>query len=283
MREIVKKLLSPSARASLKRWLPYALKQPNPSLRQFGTVQEIYPWRVDEELDTRAYIQNYFSVFYPELDTATDVGLWCYDAGGALIGQRTGKLARNQTLAVSLREWVGPGRGTLMWHVVMPPSVAERPECAQHHAYFTDRGYIAFHKEEAQASYMHGIDRYAVFQKTADKRFDAFYAAADSFEWRPEIPLSPELGCTSMDVMTVNRCKAPAEIQLELLDAAKKPVATFKQRVSERGLFFQTLDSELLKRLGAGGSMRATGLPTPWTRVMILRHFSSGAIAAMHC
>lgn len=283
MREAIKRLLPAALKTELKKWLPYALKQPNPALRQYGTVQEIYPWRADDELDTRAYVQNYFSVFFPQLDTATTLRLWSYDERGKPLGERTEKLAPRQTLEISMREWAGKGRGTMMWHIVMPEAVARRPECAEHHAYFTDRGYIAFFKRGSQVSYMHGIDRYAVFQKSEAERFDAYYPSNGSFDWRPEIPLGPALGCASMDVMTVNRCHGPATIELKVLDGDKKTAAAYTKTVPERGLFCQELPGELLSKLADKGSLHVTGLPTPWSRVMILRHFPTGAVAAMHC
>ncbi len=286
--EIYKKLpISNYFRGRIKEMLPYALRQPNPALRQYGTIQDLYPWRVDNGLDTKLYIQNYFSIFYPLLDTDTSVSIWCYDANGKLMMQQKKILRKMQTLPVSIKQWVksqgfSDERGTLMWHIQMPETVSNRSECREDHAYFTDRGYIAFVKDEKQVSFIHGIDRYAVFQKTAEERFDLYYQPAKAWEWRPEIPLDPALQSKQIDIITVNRVSKQIEIKIDILDKDGLLCATLSQKVPHRGLFLQTIQEPLLLKLN-GGSMRVSGLTTPWSRVAILRHCHNDSIAAMHC
>ena len=203
MRKLLKGLyrrlpVSNELKLRLKSALPYSLQEANPALRRYGTVDDLYPWRAEGGLDTRLFIQNYFSFFFPGLDTATEVHLWLNDAGGRTLGRKTVTLGRMQTADVSVKSWVESlGRtetaGTLLWHVVMPAAVAALS--ADQHAYYTDRGYIAFVKDGVQPSFMHGIDRYAVFQERATEHTDRFYPEGASYSWRPEIPLGPGLGC----------------------------------------------------------------------------------------
>jgi len=291
VRKILKRLyhklpVSAALKVRLKAALPYSLQEPNPSLRRFGTVDDLYPWRAEGGLDTRLFVQNYFSYFFPGLDTATEVHLWLNDAGGRPLGRKIVPLARMQTSDISVQKWLNElGRaeksGTLLWHVVLPPSVAAFS--ADQHAYFTDRGYIAFVKDGVQPSFMHGIDRYAVFQERETETEDRFYPEGASFSWRPEIPLGPGLGCESLDVMTVNRSEKPVTLELLVLDGAGTVVDTRKRTVPARGLYLETLEGTLLSRLADRGCLRVSGLPTPWSRVMVLRHCPGGSVSPMHC
>lgn len=291
MREVLKGLyrrlpVSDALKRRLKAALPYALQQPNPALRRYGTVDDLYPWHADESLDTRLFIQNYFSFFFPRLDTATEVRVWLNDADGRLLGRKTLPLGHRQTADVSVKAWLeslgrGERAGTLLWHVILPEAVAAFS--AGQHAYFTDRGYIAFVKDGVQPSFMHGIDRYAVFQERETESRDRFYPEGRSYEWRPELPLGPGLGCLSLDLMTVNRSERPATLELRVLDGGKSVVETRRRTVAPRGLFLENLDGALLGRLDDRGCLRVAGLPTPWSRVMVLRHCPGGSVSPMHC
>jgi len=278
--------VSAALKVRLKAAMPYALQQPNPALRRFGTVDDLYPWRAESALDTRLFVQNYFSFFFPGLDTATEVHLWLNDASGRALGRKTLPLARMQTADVSVKAWLAElGKsetaGTLLWHVVMPSSVAAFS--ADQHAYFTDRGYIAFIKDGVQPSFMHGIDRYAVFQERETETSDRYYPEGESHAWRPELPLGAGLGCESLDIMTVNRSEKPVTLELLILDGAGKTAAVRTATVPARGLYLETLDGSLLSRLDDRGAMRVSGLPTPWSRVMILRRCPGGSVSPMHC
>ena len=44
----------------------------HPVLKEFGTVQDLYYWVSDDNFDTLLLLQNYYSAFYPSLDTATE-------------------------------------------------------------------------------------------------------------------------------------------------------------------------------------------------------------------
>lgn len=291
MRKVLKGIyqrlpVSNALKARLKSALPYALQQPNPALRRFGSVDDLYPWRVDGGLDTRLFVQNYFSFFFPRLDTATEIRLWLNDAEGRELARKTVPVAHLGTADVSVNAWLASlGKsetaGTLLWHVVMPAPVAALS--ADQHAYYTDRGYIAFVKDGVQPSFMHGIDRYAVFQERETESADRFYPESGSHAWRPEIPLGPGLGCESVDIMTVNRSEKPVALELQILDGGGKVVDARRRTVPARGLFVETLDGALLARLADRGCLRVSGLPTPWSRVMILRHCPGGSVSPMHC
>ena len=64
----------------------------------------------------------------------------------------------------------------------------------------------------------------------------------------------------------------------------QKAVVEMRQKtVAARGFFLETLDGPLLARLADRGCLRVCGLPTPWSRVMILRHCPGGSVSPMHC
>ena len=107
LKDIYKRLpVSKALKALLKSSLPYALQQPNPVLRRFGAVDDLYPWRVDGGLDTRLFVQNYFSFFFPRLDTATEIRLWLNDAEGRELGRKTLPVAHLGTADVSVTSWL---------------------------------------------------------------------------------------------------------------------------------------------------------------------------------
>ena len=51
----------------------------HPGLKEIGTVQDLYFWASDGDLDTILLLQNYFSALYPLLDTATTGSVSIYD------------------------------------------------------------------------------------------------------------------------------------------------------------------------------------------------------------
>jgi hypothetical protein len=280
--------LAPETRRRLKAALPYALQQPIAALRRWGTVSDLYPWVVEDGLDTVVWLQNHFSVFYPSLDTSTRATLWLYDAAGAPLGRKEFPLGHLATVPIPIAAWVEElgdrgGSGTLLWHIVLPEAVARLPETRERHAYYVDRGYIAFVGRDGQTSFMHGIDRYAVFQEAEAERWEPFYPSRAAVRWRPEVPLGPWLGCETLEVLTVNRALESVRITLRALDASRRPVAVEERVVPARGLFRARLERALLEGLGDAGSLEVEGLPTQWSRVMILRRFASGAVSPMHC
>ena len=69
------------------RHIVYGGGHPNaPSVKTIGTVQDLYFWIADDEIDTILPLQNYFSVFFPNHDTATTVHIEFYGPNGGLLG-----------------------------------------------------------------------------------------------------------------------------------------------------------------------------------------------------
>ena len=60
----------------------------HPDLKRYGTVQDLYYWVVDQQLDTVLPLQNYFSVFFPEIDTTTIGRISIFDNQGERLGEK---------------------------------------------------------------------------------------------------------------------------------------------------------------------------------------------------
>src|SRR6266496_691245 len=78
-------------------------------LRGQGAVQDLYYWVADGKLDTLLPIQNYFSVFYPMLDTKTCGVVEVFDSQGERLGRKEFSLGHMSTvkcrLSQLLKEW----------------------------------------------------------------------------------------------------------------------------------------------------------------------------------
>ena len=58
----------------------------HPVLKGTGTIQDLYFWVSDGNLDTLILSQNYFSVIYPTLDTTTHGTVTLFDHQGNELG-----------------------------------------------------------------------------------------------------------------------------------------------------------------------------------------------------
>ncbi|GEM_PF-2036446 len=276
------------AKNHIRNRLPHSLKEKNPSLRKYGAINDLYPWISDGEIDTTFYIYNHHSVYYPHLDTRTKVNLWWFDSNGVEIGKREFELGVLETKQISVATeksiFSSPSSvGTLLWHISVPKAVLDLPECTKGHAYFADRSYYCFTKGKSFAAFVHGIDRYAVFQKGVSDKYDLFYGKKGNYSWFPEIPFGSNLGCQRVEIITTNRCASSQAISLRLRNQSGQELFTHTSEVAPRGVFRYVASESQLAALGPNGSFDLHGLPTQWTRVMLLMHFSNGAITLMHC
>jgi hypothetical protein len=277
--------ISKGFRIWLKSNLPLWIRRQS-QFRKFGTVNELYFWRLDQGIDTVAPIQNYFSSLFPELDTTTRGKIWVYDRNGVEIARREFELSHFGMKVVRISELVDPnlGHGTFMWSVQIPDCVAKQSTIRDNLLYFTDRGYICYEKDRCQPAFVHGIDRYAVFQYQDTEISDLFYVnTARTQEWVPEFPIQPGMQST-IDVMLINRSRKECSIVLSLHRNGGDKVFETVQSITPRGAALIALNYETLKKLeGVNGYFMVSGMATPWGRPAITRHFDSGAFSVMHC
>lgn len=274
---------------SLRTWLKSKLPlwwQRRDQFRKFGSINELYFWRLDHGIDTVVPIQNYYSNLFPDLETTTRGQIWIYDHSGVEIARREFELSHCGMHVVRISELVGGEQtyGSFMWHVRMPDSVANQDLVRKNLVYFTDRGYICYVKDNSQPAFVHGVDRYAVFQRQDMETNSLFYGEPERARtWIPEFPIQAEMQ-SSIDVMLLNRTQSARECMLTLHRNGGEKIFESSQTIRPRGGALLKLDKPTLDLLrGDSGYFMVTGLPTHWGRPAIIRHYSSGAISVMHC
>ena len=173
--------------------------------------------------------------------------------------------------------------GTFMWHISIPDSVANIPEVEREKIYFTDRGYICFLKNGVQPIFMHGIDRFSTFQKQSLIDFDLFYKHDNNKTWIAEFPLkkSSEI---KIDIILINRSMKSRNFTLDFFKNGNIKLLSKNHMAPSKTVIIFTLSKDELSILGNdSGYFSISGIPTPWGRPVIMRHFKNGAMSAMHC
>ena len=256
----------------------------HPSLKGKGTVQDLYYWAADENLDTMLLLQNYFSVFYPHLDTQTDGTIRLFDDGGQFLGQKTFDLAPfscAKILVSSLLAELGtpekPQFGTLECHLAMPSELANQAGVS----YFFDRYYIAYVTSKGQPTFVHGVDRTHIYRE--DKpRSSLWYEPGKRHQWAPEIPVSLKdyqrlwviiLNRTSRIAVTTLTVVDPND-QAKSWDAGIEPGGVHRFEITPLNTAGLVIDELRL---------RVEGMPTNRGRPIIFKEFANGAVSAMHC
>lgn len=277
--------LGDALRSRISEVIPLRYRR-RPQFRRHGSISELYFWRKDRDIETVAPVQNFYSFIFPELDTKTDAHIWIYDAVGQEIARDVFALPHCGLHELKLAAMVPKTvmHGTFMWHVRMPDSVANLPEVQDNLMYFTDRGYVFYLKSERQPCFVHGVDRYAVFQGQEQVAHDLFYDGAwGTYSWRAEFPLRRDMQ-DEVEVILLNRSRATRELSVSLHRGGGQLVSEAKVLVEPRGVGLVCLGGPVLDRLDdADGYFQVDGMPTQWGRPAIMRHFSCGAISTMHC
>lgn len=277
--------LPKSFRPWLKSRLPLRLQRQR-NLRQFGTINELYFWRLDHGIDTVAPIQNYFSNLFPNHQTGTCGRIWVFDRSGIEIASSDFDLPQGGMHLVRMSEMVGREHnfGTFMWHIRMPDSVANLELVRKNLMYFTDRGYICYEKNNSQPAFVHGVDRYSVFQGQDMDSKDFFYGKPEKGRaWIPEFPIQPGMQ-SEIDLMLLNRNRSIRKCLITMHRNGGEKVFESHQTILPGGASLLNLNQEVLGLLeNDNGYFMVTGLPTQWGRPTIARHFPSGAISVMHC
>ena len=286
LRTIYRQLPIPKAvKPWLKEKLPLAWQRQK-QFRRYGSINELYVWRLDQGIDTVAPIQNYFSSLFPELDTTTKGQAWIFNGDGEEIASHEFELPVNGMHQLRVSEHIAPGSkcGTFMWHIRMPDSVANLDVVRKNLIYFTDRGYICYEKDRRQPAFIHGVDRYAVFQEQSMHSSELFYERAEgTHDWTPEFPIQGGMQ-SGIDVMLLNRSKVKCECLITIFRNGGIKVFETTQKLMPRGVAILPLGEDILAQLqDSGGYFKVSGLTSQWGRPAITRHYSCGAISVMHC
>lgn len=259
----------------------------HPAMKRFGTVQDLYYWVRDGNLDTLLLLQNYFSAFYPNLQTDTHGVVTLYSKDGERLGEKGFSLqpfgcARFRVS--SLLEEAGappnPDFGTLQVHLAIPKGVLAHIR-DQRSIYFWDRFYIGYTTARGQACFVHGIDKTNIYREGKKDPVD-WYKAPRALQWAPEMPVDIE-SYKKLSVIMVNRTSRKADVTLLLSDREDK-TASWTARIRPKGVWRFELTPENTSSLARTElRMRIVGMPTQYGRPVVFKEFPNGAISAMHC
>ncbi len=272
---------------SLRHWIsrkiPDHLKREK-HLKKFGVINDLYFWRTDDEIETIAPIQNFYSPLFPNLDTKTKGHVWIWDNQGNLLDDHTFTLSHMGCYELNINKFTPKDSlGIFMWHISIPHSVANFPEVEKEKIYFTDRGYICFLKNGVQPIFMHGIDRYSTFQKQSLIDFDLFYKYDNNKTWIAEFPLNKSSEI-KIDIILINRSMKSRSFTLDVFKNGNIKLFSKDFMAPSKTVAIFTLTEDDLSILeNDSGYFSISGIPTPWGRPAIMRHFKNGAISEMHC
>ena len=288
--EILKKVAGylPNGLRSVARKAYYLNRHwAHPALKKFGTVQDLYYWVADGNLDTLLLLQNYFSALYPALNSETDGTVSLYDKDGEALGIRPFALAHHGSakLRVSslLRELGAPTDdtfGTLEVRIAIPTDVLAHLQ-DQTSIYFWDRFYIGYSTSLGQTCFVHGIDKTHIYQEGKSARA-GWYKNTKGHQWAPEIPVNIE-DYQRFSVIMVNRTSRRTTATLTLSDTNDGSLS-WSEDIPPKGVRRFQLNPEATAGLAPVElRMRVEGMSTQFGRPVVFKEFPNGAISAMHC
>ena len=258
-----------------------------PDMRQLGTVQDLYYWASDGNLDTLLLLQNYFSPLYPSLNTETEGLIKIYDRQAVLLGTQQFILPRNgcakfrvSSLLQDLCDGDPGSFGTLEVQIDIPKSVRSHIG-SRKPFYFWDRFYIGYSNARGHTCFVHGVDKTHIYHDGNPAPIN-WYKSGDSHEWAPEMPLNI-YEYERFSVIMINRTSDSANVTLTLLDVEDKSLA-WTAEIPPKGVHRFTLDGdEVGDLIPTELRMRIAGMATAFGRPAVFKEFRNGAISAMHC
>lgn len=276
---------------SIGKRLYYRDRLPNhPALKKFGTVQDLYYWAVDDDLDTLLLLQNYFSAFYPNLDTSTQGAVTIFDRSGDILGSQSFTLPhcgsarlRVSSLLKESSAAPAPSYGTLEVHIDIPEVVLQDIK-GERAFYFWDRFYIGYVNNQGQTCFVHGVDKTHIYQHggASDEDPAYWYGQQENRQWAPEIPVNID-EYMKFSVIMINRTPQPADVTLTLSDTNDESLS-WSVPIPPGGVHRFQLTPENTSALAPHElRMRIGGMATTFGRPAVFKEFRNGAISAMHC
>jgi hypothetical protein len=259
----------------------------HPSLKEFGTVQDLYYWVADDKLDSMLLLQNYFSAFFPELETGTHGSVSLFDKDGQLLGVKKFTVGQHGSTKIKVSSMLeelqvssSDGFGTLEVHMAIPPAVLDHIQ-DQQSLYFWDRFYMGYTTSRGQTFFTHGVDKTHIYPEDGSKPIE-WYKKPRGEEWAPEIPVDIE-DYERFTVVMINRTSQSSNMTLSLSDAQDNSL-DWSQVVPSKGVRRFELTNENtqgLDRLEL--RMRMKGMASEFGRPVVFKEFPNGAMSAMHC
>jgi hypothetical protein len=247
-------------------------------------VQDLYYWVADGDLDTLLQLQNYFSVFYPGLDTHTTGTVTLFDNFGHPLGVKRFELGSfscaKMLVSSLLAEFGVPDAnqfGTLECHLAIPDEVLHTAASL----YFFDRFYIGYTNSRGLPTFVHGVDRTHIYRE--DKpRSRLWYHPGEKQQWAPEIPVNIE-DYRRFSVILINRTSRRSNTTLIVSDIDDRSMR-WEASIEPRGV--HRFELTMANTTGLAPSelrLRIERMPTRRGRPVVFKEFPNGAISVMHC
>ena len=256
----------------------------HPSLKGTGSVQDLYYWTSEDNVDTMLLLQNYFSVFYPELNTDTYGSINLFDDAGGLLGEKRFPLLKwaSVKLMISslLIEFGVPDNvrfGTLECHLEVPNAVMAESQGN----YFFDRFYIGYATSLGQPAFVHGVDRTHIYREDKPKSF-SWYEKSNDDQWAPEIPIDIH-DYKKLNVIMINRTNSKSTTTLEISDRNDRS-KQWKALIEPHGVHRFELNRSNTDELDPQElRLKIIGMASKSGRPVLFKEFDNGSISVMHC
>jgi hypothetical protein len=232
-------------------------------------------------------LQNYFSVFYPDIDTSTEGKITFYSHQGEFIGEKHFTLVHRggakysvSSILKDLNATPPDGYGTLEVHIEIPRDVLKhiRP---QRSFYFWDRFYIGYSGPGGQVCFVHGVDKSNIYPE-GESLGSPWYELPGGYSWAPEIPVNIDQ-YKKFSVIMINRTSIDAEFTLTVTDNLDCSLS-WSETVAPSGVHRFELAQEMMPELEPTElRMRIDGMASEWGRPAVFKEFPNGAVSAMHC
>ncbi|MBI3320852.1 MAG: hypothetical protein HYZ91_01140 [Candidatus Omnitrophica bacterium] len=240
----VKSVLRSAMRLSGRHWS-------RPRLVGQGTIQDLYYWVCDDRVETNVLLNNFYSIFFPTLETAT-------------------------TGSVTVFEY-----GTILFHLDIPPAVLEALREFQAPFYFWHRFYIEFVTRARQPAFVHCVDKTLILRH-GNGRTGRWYPQPQPRDWAPELPVNLE-DYQRLLVILINRTPRTSTVRLAVADTADR-LAVLSAEIPPCGVHRFALSRETLPGLNPHAlRLRVCRMPTRWARPVLFKEFANGTISTMHC
>lgn len=261
-----------------------------PALVGRGTVGDYYYWMADGTIDTNVLLNNFYSVFYPERETATTGTLTLNDPTGKPLGTQHVSVGHMGCVKLRVSDlldaWCRPGEprptyGSMLFTLEIPPEVLSALEVFEGPFYFWHRFYIEYVRPGSQPAFVHCVDK-TMIHRHGGVRPTRWYPRPRVRDWAPEMPLNIE-DYQRLYVIMINRTVRPARMTLTVADCEDR-IRTFEATVRPDHVHRFELNQENLRGLNFEGlRMRLSGMPTTWARPILFKEFTNGTISTMHC
>ena len=178
-------------------------------MKRYGTVQDLYYWVSDGDLDTLLVLQNYFSALFPTVETATTGKITVYSPDGIRLGEKSfdvpkfgGARFRVSSLLEDLNISSEHDYGVLEVYIAIPEAIIGHIK-DQKSFYFWDRFYISYTNNKGQNCFVHGVDKTHIYRH-GEAEPVYWTSAPENLSWAPEIPVDIE-DYDKFTVLMINR------------------------------------------------------------------------------